>query len=135
MVINSTNINKTKNHLSSEPNSLNTKKRPRHMTLEIQILVWNKHNNVTGLSRLMEYQPYSLDNWISNDKTYINKQFKKNCTDSLQLKKTTYYRNSEWQYTYGQYNGRVNGSYMYVHKYNYKRNVKLWSLVISGVWN
>jgi hypothetical protein len=77
MVINSTNINKTKNHLSSEPNSLNTMKRPRHMTLEIQILAWNKHNNVTGLSRLMEYQPYSLDNWISNGKTYINKRFKK----------------------------------------------------------
>jgi len=35
MVINSTNNNKTKNHLSQ--------KRSWHMTLEIQVLAWDRH--------------------------------------------------------------------------------------------
>ena len=37
IVINSTNINKTSNHLSSQ------KKRPQHMTLEIQVLASDRH--------------------------------------------------------------------------------------------
>ena len=45
MVINSTNINKTYNHLSSKLNSLSTQK-PRHMTLGIQVLTWDRHTNL-----------------------------------------------------------------------------------------
>ena len=48
MVINSTNIRKT---LKA--------KRPRHVTLEIQVLGWDRHKNVAG-----KYSP--LDNWVSN---------------------------------------------------------------------
>jgi hypothetical protein len=29
------------------------KKRPQHMTLEIQVLAWDRHNNVVGLILLM----------------------------------------------------------------------------------
>jgi len=35
-----TNIKRTNNHLSSQLNTPNTKKRPRHMTLDIQVLAW-----------------------------------------------------------------------------------------------
>ena len=45
MDINSTNINKTNNYLTSSLNSLKTK-RSRHVTLEIQVLAWDK--NVAG---------------------------------------------------------------------------------------
>ena len=66
MVNNSTNINKRKNHLSPK-DSLNsdgqkfhqyqqndqspslTEHTKRHMTLEIQILIWEKHKHVAGL--------------------------------------------------------------------------------------
>jgi hypothetical protein len=48
MVINSTNMNKTNNHLSS---LLNTKK---IMTLEIQVLAGYRHKNIMGLNQLME---------------------------------------------------------------------------------
>jgi hypothetical protein len=40
------------------------KKRPQHMTLEIQVLVWDKHKNVIGLTE---------------SPTYTNN--KKKCTD------------------------------------------------------
>jgi hypothetical protein len=33
------------------------KKRQRHMTLEIQILVWDRHKIVVGLNRLIGSQP------------------------------------------------------------------------------
>jgi hypothetical protein len=44
------------------------------MTLEIQVLAWDRHKNVTGLNWLMGIPTSLLDNWISNDNTYINKQ-------------------------------------------------------------
>jgi len=34
-----------------------TQKRPRHMTLFIQALAWDRHKNVAGLNRLMGSQP------------------------------------------------------------------------------
>ena len=34
------------------------------MTLEIQVLAWDRHKNVVELSLLMESN--TLDNWISN---------------------------------------------------------------------
>jgi hypothetical protein len=34
------------------------------MTLEIQVLAWDRHKNVAGLNRLMGSQPSPLDNWI-----------------------------------------------------------------------
>jgi len=43
------------------------------MTLEIKVMAWKRRSNVAGLSRLMGFQPSSLDNWISNGKTYIKK--------------------------------------------------------------
>jgi len=53
MVNNSTSINKTNNHLSSY---WEHKKRPWHMTLEIQFQVWDRHKNVAVLIWLMESQ-------------------------------------------------------------------------------
>jgi hypothetical protein len=41
------------------------------MTLEIQVLTWDRYRNVAGLNRLMEYQPSLLENWISNSNIYI----------------------------------------------------------------
>ena len=40
-----------------------TKKRPRHMALEILVLAWDRHNNLSGLNWLMRSQPSSPDNW------------------------------------------------------------------------
>ena len=54
-------------------NSLSARKN-MHMTLEIQFLAWDRHKNVAGLNRLIGFQPSSLDNFISNRNTYINKQ-------------------------------------------------------------
>ena len=42
--------------------------------LEIHVLAWDRHSNVVELNRLMGSQPSLLDNWISNDNTYINKR-------------------------------------------------------------
>jgi len=43
------------------------------MTLEIdQVLAWERHKNVVALNRLMESQPFPLDNWISNGNTYTH---------------------------------------------------------------
>jgi hypothetical protein len=50
------------------------KERPKHVTLEIQILVCDRHTNVAELYRLMGPQHSTLDNWISNSNTYINKR-------------------------------------------------------------
>jgi hypothetical protein len=51
MLNNSTNINKVNIHPS--PQLIEFKKRPRHMTLEIQVLDWDMHKNVAGLSQLI----------------------------------------------------------------------------------
>jgi len=69
------------------------------MTLEIQILVVDRQKNVEGLNRLMGPQP-PLDSWISKGNAYINKRRKKPCTNSLPLKKTTYYHKwTAWTWT------------------------------------
>ena len=62
---------------------------PRHMTLEIQILAWDRHIHVAGLDQLMGYQPSTLDNWTSKENTYIPTNEEK-CTENP-LKMTTYY--------------------------------------------
>jgi hypothetical protein len=49
------------------------KNRPRYMTLEIQVLAWDRHNNVVGLILLMWSQPSPFDNRISKGKTYTQK--------------------------------------------------------------
>ena len=49
------------------------------MRLENQVLVWDGPNNVAGLKQLMAPQLSPLDNWISNDNTYIKKRLK-SCT-------------------------------------------------------
>jgi hypothetical protein len=60
---------------------------------EIHFLGLDRHKNMVGLNWLMGLQHSPLDNWISNGNTYTGKhnKHKKNCTDLLPLKKTTYY--------------------------------------------
>jgi len=73
MIVNNfTNINKTKYHISSQ--LIEYKNSPRHMTLNILVLAWDRHTNVAELNRLMRCQPFPLDSWIFNGFTYINKQ-------------------------------------------------------------
>ena len=36
------------------------------MTLEIHVLIWERHKNVADLNRLMGPQLFPLDNWILN---------------------------------------------------------------------
>jgi hypothetical protein len=43
------------------------------MMLEIQVLACDRHKHVVGLNQLMAFNPNSLENWISNGNTYINK--------------------------------------------------------------
>ena len=75
MVINSININKTSLNKTSLINwTHSTQDSPRHMTLEIQVLVWDSHKHLAGLKQLMGSPPSSLDNWITNGITYINKR-------------------------------------------------------------
>ena len=45
-----------------------TQKKQRHITLEIQVLAWDRYSNVAELNKLMASTP-NLDNWISNSKT------------------------------------------------------------------
>ena len=53
MVNNSININKMNNHIS--PQVIEHKRRPQHMLIEIQIQIWDRHKNVAGLNRLIDY--------------------------------------------------------------------------------
>ena len=41
------------------------------MTLEIQVLTWNRHKNVVGLNWWMRLQTTPSDNWIPNDNNLI----------------------------------------------------------------
>jgi hypothetical protein len=45
---------KQNNHLSFWFSSLKIKKRPLHMTLEIQLLAWDRQNHAAWLNRLIE---------------------------------------------------------------------------------
>jgi hypothetical protein len=47
--------------------------RHKDVTLKIQVLSWDRHKDVAGLTLLMGSQPFSLNNWISNNKLYIDK--------------------------------------------------------------
>lgn len=47
MVTNTTNIGKTNKHLSSQ--LIRHKQKTRHMTLETQVLPWDRHNHVAVL--------------------------------------------------------------------------------------
>ena len=87
--------------------SLKTKKVQNDMTLEIQVLAWDRYKNVTGLNRLMGSQ---LSLLLTGPPTAIRiyTNDKKICTDSIPLKKTIYYHKNEWQHKYGQYNSRIN---------------------------
>jgi len=44
------------------------------MTLEIQVLAWDRHQNVEWLNRLKGSKPSHFDNRVSNGKTNINKR-------------------------------------------------------------
>ena len=79
--------------------SLNIK-RPRHVTLEIQVLVRDRHINVVGLNMLMEFQ-------ITGPRTAI--LYKQDDKQNLhRFNKTTYSHKNEWQYEDEQCNNTVN---------------------------
>ena len=44
------------------------------MTLQIQVLVWDRHTHLMEINQLTWSQPSSLNNWISNGNSYINKK-------------------------------------------------------------
>jgi len=44
----------------SNHKSLKKQKRPQHMPMEIRVLVWDVHTNVTGLNWLIISKPYPL---------------------------------------------------------------------------
>lgn len=46
------------------------------MVLEIQVMAWERYNNVVRLNRKLGYQPCSLKNFISDDNTDINRHSK-----------------------------------------------------------
>jgi len=69
------------------------------MKLEIQVLTWDRHKNEVAL---MESQPSSLDNWISNSNTYINDN-KPTHMRFHSKKKPTYYEKNEWHFLTIQY--------------------------------
>jgi hypothetical protein len=50
-----------------------TQRRQRYMTLEIQVLAWDRYQNVEWLNRLKGSKPSHFNNRISNGKTNINK--------------------------------------------------------------
>jgi hypothetical protein len=58
MVNNSTNINKTNNHLSP---SLTKYKKHDNLTMDILVMSWDRHKNVARLNRLLGSQLSSLD--------------------------------------------------------------------------
>ena len=64
--------------------------------LVIQVLDWDRHNNVAGVKLVKEIPtPPSFDNWISNDNKNVNIQWK-HSTESLPFKNMTLYRKNEW---------------------------------------
>ena len=79
MVNNITNIKKKK---KPSPQIIEYKTRIWHRALEIQVLAWNSHNNVVGISH--------FDNRISNVSLCINKRLKNPAltVGSLPLKNT-----------------------------------------------
>jgi hypothetical protein len=52
------NINKTNNYLSPQPIVHN--KRSQHITLEIQVLAWDRYKNVVGLNLLIGSLPLMI---------------------------------------------------------------------------
>ena len=93
-------------------NSHWTPKIPRHMTLEIQVLMWDRDKNVGRINRLWDPSPPLL---IAGSPPAINiktNKKKKNlprfaCTH----KKTIHYHKNEWRHKYGQWQhkyGRYN---------------------------
>ena len=74
----------TKQTTTSHLEPLSIKIHHKHMALEIQVLALDRHKNVAGLNRLMGSEPSPSDNWITNDNTDINKQYKY-FTDSIPL--------------------------------------------------
>jgi len=91
MVINSTNINKTNNHLSSYLNSLNTKKATTYDVGNLSPDL-GQAQPCGGIKPVNGNTTPPFENWISNCNTY--KQTIKN----LQPKITTYYHKNNWQY-------------------------------------
>jgi hypothetical protein len=53
-------------------------KNPRYITLEIQVLDWDKHNNVAECKPVGQWDHNTppLDNWMTNGKIEIKKKHK-----------------------------------------------------------
>ena len=75
MVNNATNIKKTNNHL--EPQVIEHKKRPRHITLEIQLLVSDMQTSITYAHMNFSFSPFDRQNQFNllKKKKYIQIQF------------------------------------------------------------
>jgi hypothetical protein len=83
----------TKPITTSHLKSLNNK-RSQHMLVEIQVMAWEWHTSVAVLNWLMVYL-HSLNNWISNDNTDINKQLKKNEKIFFHSKEISHFHKNE----------------------------------------
>jgi hypothetical protein len=53
------------------------------MGLEIHVPSWDRHKNMAEKNRIMGYQGFPFDNWISIDNTDINKNI--NFNDNVVL--------------------------------------------------
>jgi hypothetical protein len=49
-------VSKTNNHLSHK--TIEHKKGPQHISLEIHVLAWDGHTNVVGLNQLIGFQSF-----------------------------------------------------------------------------
>jgi hypothetical protein len=72
MVNNTTNINKTNNHLL--PQIIKDNKRPGHMALKDLVQTLDRLKNVSELNLFMDSNTPPIHNWISKGNTDINKQ-------------------------------------------------------------
>jgi len=73
IVINPTNINKTKNHLTCLTEFTEQKKRPPHMMLEIEVLDWDRHKNKSLLftsSKSSKYTLKCVSNLVGRHETF-----------------------------------------------------------------
>ena len=76
MMNNSTKINKTNNYLSYQTNEHKKYHKLEQKAMKYQVLAWDRHNNVAWLNQLIWSKSFPSDNWISNENTDINNQYK-----------------------------------------------------------
>lgn len=106
MVNSSININKTIKQLPLTSTYWTySKAKPWHVTFGILVMAWYRYKNVVKLETgLYNPTPPVIDIRISSEYADIYKQYRKTCTDLLQLKKIT---QDEWQHVHGQYSTKM----------------------------